>query len=171
MVMNIPSLALEIGLGILLVAALIYSVRLDRKLHAMRDGQSELAQIVREFHQAASRAESGVRTLKLASEQAGAELDQQIFKARALCDELRLLTELGEARASRIAMTPVMPGPSISAPSIVTSDAFPASSESAGSKAAPSASVAQVGLDGDDLFEQTGRKTEADWLGVLKAMR
>ena len=165
MLMNIPTLALEIGLGVLLVAALIYSVRLDRKLHAMRDGQSELAQIVREFHQAASRAESGVRTLKLASEQAGAELDQQIFKARALCDELRLLTELSEARASRLAMTP-----SISAPSLVTSDPLP----TAPAPAAPvvaARSAASVGLDGDDLFEQVGRKTEADWLGVLRAMR
>ena len=164
--MNIPALGLEIGLGVLLVAALIYSVRLDRKLHAMRDGQSELAQIVREFHQAASRAESGVRTLKLASEQAGAELDQQIFKARALCDELRLLTELGEARASRIAMTP-----SISAPSLVTSHTAPLAPEPVAAPLAGSKSVTNVGLDGDDLFEQTGRKTEADWLGVLKAMR
>ncbi len=172
MMMNIPSLSLELGLGALLVAALIYSVRLDRKLHAMRDGQSELAQIVREFHQAASRAENGVRTLKQASESAGAQLDQQINQARALCDELRMLSELGEARASRMAVTTHHLTPPLSAPSVVTSHTAPI---------VPAAAVAapprlqeppmSVGLEGDDLFEQVGRRSEAQWLNTLKAMR
>ncbi len=158
---SLPSLSLEIALGVLLIAALIYSVRLDRKLHALRDGQSELAKIVSEFHQAASRAEAGVRALKLASEQAGKDLDTQVMRARTLSDELRILTEMGEARATR--MTAHSTSPVTVTPSVAVAAPARASRPVAGPR---------LGLEGDDLFEDAARTPGgAGLVNTLRNMR
>lgn len=96
-------IGLEIGLGVLLIAALIYSIRLDGKLKALRERQAELAKVVAEFNQAAERAEKSIQVLKLTSEDAGKDLEHHIHKANALSEELRILNDLGEAKADRVA--------------------------------------------------------------------
>ncbi len=154
-------IALEVGLAVLLIAALIYSIRLDKKLKVLRDRQAELAKIVSEFNQAAERAEGSIHTLQQTSLDAGRDLDHRIQKANALSEELRLLTELGESRADRLSQTAVQrPTAPAAASAYVTapSAAEPSASYSGHTDPILSNRTTRstrplAGRDSDDLFE------------------
>lgn len=81
---------LDAVLMLLLVAALGYGVRLERKLTALREGQLAFAGAVKELNTAASRAESALANLR-ASGQETDLLHDRIVKARALKQELESL--------------------------------------------------------------------------------
>jgi hypothetical protein len=78
---------LDAILMLLLVSAIAYGVRLDRRLKAVREGQAAFAGAIAELNSAAGRAESALKTLR----EAGQETDllhDRIVKARALKQEL-----------------------------------------------------------------------------------
>lgn len=85
-------------LATLLVAALGYGVRLERRLKALRDGQSQFAQAVQVLDAAALRAEAGLETLRRTTEEAHDDLHDRILKARELRAELERLI----GRAERV---------------------------------------------------------------------
>ena len=77
-------------LMLLLVAAIGYGVKLERKLKALREGQLAFAGAVKELNSAAGRAEQALATLRAS----GAETDllhDRIIKARAVKQELEVL--------------------------------------------------------------------------------
>lgn len=77
-------------LMMLLVAAIGYGVKLERKLKALREGQLAFAGAVKELNNAAGRAEQALATLRAS----GAETDllhDRIIKARAVKQELEVL--------------------------------------------------------------------------------
>jgi hypothetical protein len=77
-------------LMLLLVAAIGYGVKLERKLKALREGQLAFAGAVKELNNAAGRAEQALATLRAS----GAETDllhDRIIKARAVKQELEVL--------------------------------------------------------------------------------
>lgn len=80
-------LILDSLLILLLVAAIGYGVRLERKLTVLREGQAAFGQAVGELNGAATRAESALASLRAAGEEADL-LHDRIMKARALKDEL-----------------------------------------------------------------------------------
>lgn len=82
------AIALQGVLSLLLVAALAYGVRLERKLRELREGQAGFAKAVGELDHAASRAESGLRALRESTEVAREELADRIDTARALTARL-----------------------------------------------------------------------------------
>jgi hypothetical protein len=98
-------IVLDSFLMLLLVAALGYGVRLEKKLTALREGQLAFAGAVTELNAAASRAENALRSLRASAEEADM-LHDRILKARAVKQELEVLI----ARQSRSA-------PAIAAPS------------------------------------------------------
>ena len=77
-------------LMLLLVAAVGYGVKLERKLSALRAGQLAFAQAVTELNAAAGRAENALATLR-ASGQETDLLHDRIIKARAVKQELEVL--------------------------------------------------------------------------------
>ena len=77
-------------LMLLLVAAVGYGVKLERKLAALRAGQLAFAQAVGELNAAAGRAENALATLR-ASGQETDLLHDRIIKARAVKQELEVL--------------------------------------------------------------------------------
>lgn len=91
------SLALEIFLAALLIAALVFGWRLERKLKALRDGQSAFAASVRDLDEAARRADSGLKTLRDALDETQDGLHDRIQKGRALKSELETLIRRAEA--------------------------------------------------------------------------
>ncbi len=96
-------------LMLLLVAALGYGVRLERKLTALRQGQQAFASAVTELNAAAGRAEAALASLR-ASGQETDLLHDRIIKARELKAQLEALIARGPTH------TPAAPEPVKAAP-------------------------------------------------------
>lgn len=77
-------------LMLLLVAAIGYGIKLERKLKTLREGQLAFAAAVTELNSAAGRAEQALATLR-ASGQETDLLHDRIIKARAVKQELEVL--------------------------------------------------------------------------------
>ncbi|HEY3812657.1 MAG TPA: DUF6468 domain-containing protein [Caulobacteraceae bacterium] len=92
--------AIEGLLVVLLIAALLYGMRLDRKLKALRDTQAGFAEAVRTLDQAAARAENGLDTLRRTAEDTHDSLHDRIMKARELKAELETLVSRAERAAA-----------------------------------------------------------------------
>ncbi|HYC99404.1 DUF6468 domain-containing protein [Brevundimonas sp.] len=86
-------------LMLLLVAALGYGVRLERKLTALREGQQAFASAVTELNAAAGRAEAALASLR-ASGQETDLLHDRIVKAREVKAQLEALIARGPAVAA-----------------------------------------------------------------------
>lgn len=85
-------------LMLLLVAALGYGVRLERKLTALREGQQAFASAVTDLNAAAGRAEAALASLR-ASGQETDLLHDRIIKAREVKAQLESLIARGPAPA------------------------------------------------------------------------
>ena len=97
--MSAIGLIMDLLLGGLLVAALVFGWRLERKLKALRQGQESFAQAVRELDGAARRAEAGLAHLREATDEAHDSLHDRILKARELKQQL-------DAQIARAERTP-----------------------------------------------------------------
>ncbi|NJC39775.1 hypothetical protein GGQ87_000033 [Brevundimonas alba] len=92
-------------LMLLLVAALGYGVRLERKLTALREGQLAFASAVTDLNAAAGRAESALASLR-ASGQETDLLHDRIVKAREVKAQLEALIARGPVTAPVAAPAP-----------------------------------------------------------------
>jgi hypothetical protein len=90
---------LDALLMLLLVAALGYGVRLEKKLSQLRAGQLAFAGAVTELNAACGRAESALSSLRASGEEADL-LHDRILKARTLKGELEALVARGGRAAS-----------------------------------------------------------------------
>ena len=90
-------------LMLLLVAALGYGVRLERKLTALREGQQAFASAVTELNAAAGRAEAALASLR-ASGQETDLLHDRIIKAREVKAQLEALIARGPVAAAPAAV-------------------------------------------------------------------
>lgn len=97
-------IVLDSLLILLLVTAIAYGIKLERKLKALRDGQLAFASAVSELNSAAGRAENALATLR-ASGQETDLLHDRIMKARAVKQELEVL--IARAPRSTIRQEPV----------------------------------------------------------------
>jgi len=100
------AVGMNLVLALLLLAALGFGVRLDRRLKALRDGQTNFAGAVADLDRAAQRAERGLAELRAATDEAIDLLAGRIEKARELAGRLETLTA-GAARP--IARAPAEP--------------------------------------------------------------
>jgi hypothetical protein len=92
---------LELALCVLLAATLIYCIVLERRLATVRKGQEGLKTMIGELNAAISGAGTSLRALKAAAGEASELLDARLKRARALADELALLSASGERIAER----------------------------------------------------------------------
>ncbi len=90
-------LALDLLLIALLLAALAFGVRLERRLRQLRESQAGFLQAVQELDGAAARAEHGLETLRRATEAAQVELTERLDEARGLIRRLERVTAAGAA--------------------------------------------------------------------------
>jgi hypothetical protein len=104
-------LIMDLLLAALLVAALLFGWRLDRKLKALRDGQNQFANAVAELDQASRRAEFGLASLREVADETHDSLHDRILKAREVKQALEILIVRAEkAREAQPAMaSPVQP--------------------------------------------------------------
>ncbi|MDK2748764.1 MAG: DUF6468 domain-containing protein [Brevundimonas sp.] len=103
-------------LMLLLVAAVGYGIKLERKLSALRTGQVAFAQAVTELNAAAGRAEAALATLR-ASGQETDLLHDRIIKAREVKQQLEALIARAPAAAPlRLQQEETAPRPEIVRP-------------------------------------------------------
>lgn len=98
----IVSVILDLVLMALLGATLVYAVLLNRQMIRLRDGKSELNELIRGLNDAMLRADSGVKSLRKAASDVGEDLRATVAKAQTLRDELNLIVETGESLADRL---------------------------------------------------------------------
>src|SRR5690606_31735316 len=94
---DMTGIILDSILMLLLVAAIGYGIKLERKLKTLREGQLAFAAAVTELNSAAGRAEQALATLR-ASGQETDLLHDRIIKARAVKQELEVLIARAPAR-------------------------------------------------------------------------
>lgn len=95
-------LLLDSLIVILLIATVVYAMRLSARLNTLRNNRAEMERASRAFAEAAIRAETSIKALKLTADHLSATLQQDINRAQALRDELSFLVDAGEAMAGRL---------------------------------------------------------------------
>lgn len=138
-------LALDLLLIALLIAALAFGFRLERRLKTLRDSQAGFVKAVGELDAAAGRAEAGLDTLRRATDAARLELTERLDEARDLTRRLEQTTAQGAAKAAEPRPV-VAPTPIAAAPPPAPASARPAAA--------------------DDLFDQ-----EAELAAALRELR
>ena len=101
---------LDAILMLLLVCAIAYGVRLDRRLKAVREGQAAFAGAIAELNTAAGRAEAALKSLRDAGQETDL-LHDRIVKARALKQELEELIAREERGGRSGGETPLVAEP------------------------------------------------------------
>jgi hypothetical protein len=86
--MSITAIALNGLLAVLLLIALAFGVRLERRLKALRDSHEGFAKAVADLDRAAMRAEQGLADLRAATDEAADTLADRITQAKALASQL-----------------------------------------------------------------------------------
>jgi hypothetical protein len=126
--MSLVAFAMNGFLAVLLIAALIFGWRLERRLKALRDSHEGVAKAVTDLDQAAARAEQGLADLRAATDEAADTLAGRIERAQALAIQLdervnRPLTTPAPRAAERVERAPpVRPGRDTAPPAALQSE-------------------------------------------------
>lgn len=99
---SVTGLIVDGAVIVLLGAVLVAAFRLSRHFGEIRKGQAELADLVSRLERASGEAQAAVGRLKEESREAQESLQAEARKARALIDELTVITEAGDNLASRL---------------------------------------------------------------------
>jgi len=86
--MSLVAFAMNGFLAVLLIAALVFGWRLERRLKALRDSHEGFAKAVADLDNAAARAEQGLADLRAATDEAAETLAMRIERAQALAAQL-----------------------------------------------------------------------------------
>lgn len=86
--MSFVAFAMNGVLAVLLIVALAFGWRLERRLKALRDSHEGFAKAVKDLDQAAARAEQGLADLRSATDEAAETLAIRIERAQALAAQL-----------------------------------------------------------------------------------
>ena len=108
--MSMTGVIMDLVLIGLILAAIGFGLRLEKKLRALREGQEGFAKAVAELNVAAGRAEAAMSQLRAASEETDL-LHERIVAARTLKAEL-------EGLVSRGRTAPAQPAPSAPPPAV-----------------------------------------------------
>ncbi|HRD28974.1 MAG TPA: DUF6468 domain-containing protein, partial [Caulobacter sp.] len=86
--MSVAAIIMNLVLSGLLLAALAFGWRLERRLRALKDSHDSFARAVADLDVAAARAEQGLADLRAATDEAAETLSDRIEAARALSARL-----------------------------------------------------------------------------------
>lgn len=93
---------IDLVLAILLLAAIGSSFLLHRRIAVFRKGQEELGALVEKLNEATNQAQASVAEMKSSGTVVEEHLKNEISRARAMADELSLITEAGDSLADRL---------------------------------------------------------------------
>lgn len=110
--MTLAGVALQILLAVLLIVALVFGMRLERRLKALKESHEGFAKAVVDLDAAAQRAEQGLADLRAATDEAAEQLADRIDKARALTAKLdKSMAQATRGESARVASNRPPPGP------------------------------------------------------------
>jgi chromosome segregation ATPase len=95
------SLIVEATLAALLIATIFFCARLEKRIRALRNDQAGLAGTITALNSAIGAAQASLAGLRNTAKEADEKLSRNVGAARALADELALLSSSGERIASR----------------------------------------------------------------------
>jgi hypothetical protein len=95
-------LVADAALCVLLLVTLVFAWRLNQRLSDMREGQGDLQTLVKSLNEAVEKANTSIVNLRLAAREAEETLARRLDGARAVTDELSLMTESGDRLAGRL---------------------------------------------------------------------
>lgn len=96
------SLVFDVGMMAMLAATIICALRLNKHLSVFRSNRNEMERLIRELTTQITRAQEGITTLDDISKTQGEDLRKMVAKARALMDELSIMTESANSVAERL---------------------------------------------------------------------
>lgn len=102
MTISILSLLLNLMIVGLLMATISYCWVLNKRIKILQDGKSELANLLKYFDEATSRASETIVALQSASKKIGDTIQARIDKANYLMDDLAFMMEKGNRLADRL---------------------------------------------------------------------
>lgn len=88
--------------AVLLLATIGFAFVLNRRLLAMKDEQAVMARLISGLNLATAKAQEGIYELRSVAQTTEETLKQKIVEARALSDELQMMTEAGNNLAKKI---------------------------------------------------------------------
>ena len=95
-------LILDVLFAGLLMAALVYMARLNRRLGALRAGREEFEALLKRFAAATEQAQANVGAMKAAAESTGKGLQEEIDQARGLREDLAFLADRANSLADQL---------------------------------------------------------------------
>lgn len=93
----------------LLLATLIYCLKLNKRIKILQDSKSELARIIREFDQSTQRATQNINEIHAATMRISENIQHKIDKANYLADDLEMMIDKGNKLAGKTDAAPVRP--------------------------------------------------------------
>lgn len=128
----------------LLLATIIYCLKLNKRIRVLQDSKSELARIIREFDESTKRATQSINEIHAATMRISENIQHKIDKANYLADDLEYMIEKGNKLAGKVDPTPARPVRAEPAPAPAANvrnlaDIMPARSAEAVAKAEPEA--------------------------------
>jgi uncharacterized protein YoxC len=94
---------IDAALCVVLIGVMIVGTKLWHKIDIMKSSQGELQELMRQLNGATERANMAVVQLRATIKEADAKLGERLSKARAVSDELSIITDSGDRLASRLA--------------------------------------------------------------------
>jgi hypothetical protein len=123
--MTIWPVLLDLLVAALLVATIVYAVRLNRRLAVLREDRAQLQEMIKGLQKATEQAEEAVGGLRLGAADAGRSLHEVVERAQVLKSDLMFITERADGAADRLeavlkaqreAPPPVAPQPAATPP-------------------------------------------------------
>jgi ABC-type transporter Mla subunit MlaD len=96
------TLIFDAALCVALIGAMVVGVQLWRKIDLFKAGQGDMRELIQQLNAASEQARSSIHQLRATLKEADSKLGDRLDKARALSDELSIITESGDRLASRL---------------------------------------------------------------------
>jgi hypothetical protein len=100
--MMIWTLSLDVIIAALLVATIVYAVRLNRRLAVLREDRQQLQDMIKGLQKATQQADEAVGGLRLGAADAGRTLHEVVERAQGLKADLLFITEKADTAADRL---------------------------------------------------------------------
>jgi ABC-type transporter Mla subunit MlaD len=92
----------DAALCVALIGAMVVGVQLWRKIDVFKSSQGDLRDLIQQLNSASEQARASIHQLRATLKEADSKLGDRLDKARALSDELSIITESGDRLASRL---------------------------------------------------------------------
>lgn len=90
---QVLSMMLDMMMAGLLLATIIYCLRLNKRIQVLQDSKSELARIIREFDESTTRATQNISEIHAATDRISENIQLKIDKANFIVNDLDVMIE------------------------------------------------------------------------------